>query len=136
MKHKKVIEIPPYYVDTLGLVCVHALDRFGRANIFTSWRPIVESPRDVPYGYKKLQECMYPNLGPQFGTPIWDPNLGPQFGTPIWDPNLGPQFGTPIWDPDLGPRFWAPIWDLNLGPPIWDPDLGPRFGTLIWDPDL
>jgi hypothetical protein len=29
-------------------------------------------------------------------TPIWDL---------IWDPDLGPQFGTPIWDPgpDLGP---------------------------------
>jgi hypothetical protein len=27
----------------------------------------------------------------------------------IWNPDLGPRFGTPIWDPDLvgdmGPRF-------------------------------
>jgi hypothetical protein len=60
-----------------------------------------------------------PNLGPQFGTPIWDPDLGV-----IWDPHLGSPFGTPIWDPHLGPPF---------GTPIWDPHLGPPFGTPIWD---
>jgi hypothetical protein len=42
------------------------------------------------------REIWEPNLGP---------NLGPRFGTLIWDPNLGLQLGTPIWDPDLGPQF-------------------------------
>jgi hypothetical protein len=41
---------------------------------------------------------MGPDMGPRFGTPIWE---RPQFGTPIYDfdlghPHLGPRFGTPI----------------------------------------
>jgi hypothetical protein len=55
-------------------------------------------------------------------------NLGPRFGTPIWDRDLEPRFWTPNWDPDFGPRFWTPIWGV-----IWDPDLGPQFGTPIFD---
>jgi hypothetical protein len=62
-----------------------------------------------------LGNDLEPNIGLKFGT-----DLGPRFGTPIWDPDLGPRFGTPIWEPDLGPQF---------GTPIWEPDLGPRFGT-------
>jgi hypothetical protein len=46
---------------------------------------------------------MDPDLGPRFGTPIWDPDLGPH----VLDPDLGPRFGTPI---------WGVIWDLHLGP--------------------
>jgi hypothetical protein len=48
------------------------------------------------------------NMQSTFGDPD-DPDLGPRFGTPIWDPDLGPRFGTPIWDPDLGPQFGTPI---------------------------
>jgi hypothetical protein len=39
-----------------------------------------------------------------------EPNMGPQFGSPIWT-----HFEPPILDPDLGPRFWTPILDPDLG---------------------
>jgi hypothetical protein len=35
---------------------------------------------------------MTPNLGPKFGTLIWDPDLGPRFGPQIWTPILDPLF--------------------------------------------
>jgi hypothetical protein len=38
---------------------------------------------------------MTPNLGPRFGTPIWDPDLGPLFGPQVWTPILDPQYGPP-----------------------------------------
>jgi hypothetical protein len=37
---------------------------------------------------------MVGDMGPRFGTSIWDPDLGG---------DMGPRYGTPIWDPDLGP---------------------------------
>jgi hypothetical protein len=54
----------------------------------------------------------------------------------LWE--LGPQFGTLIWDHDLVPQNWGlhlgQRRTLKLGTPIWD-DGGPRFGA-IKDPEL
>jgi hypothetical protein len=58
------------------------------------------------------------HFGPLFWTLIYDldlghPDLGPRFGTPVWDPDLGPQFGTLILDFDLGHLH---VGHLHLGP--------------------
>jgi hypothetical protein len=47
-------------------------------------------------------------MDPHFFMLYWDA-LGMPWNT-IWDTNMGPRYGTPIWDPDLGP----PIWDANF----------------------
>jgi hypothetical protein len=77
-------------MQVIGLLKNNSLHKIGRKNIFL---------------HKMIGLWGTLDLGPKFGTPIWDPDLGPRFGTPIWDPDLGPRFGTPIRDPDSGPRF-------------------------------
>jgi hypothetical protein len=57
---------------------------------------------------------------PQYRPPIMAPNLGPQFGTPIWDPDLRPDLG-----PGFGPQIWTPILDpqCNMDPPFYSTTL-------------
>jgi hypothetical protein len=90
-------------MQVIGLLKNNSLHKIGRKNIFLHkmiglWGPLI-------WAFIKWLAFGTLDLGPKFGTPIWDPDLGPRFGTPIWDPDSGPRFGTPIWDPDLGPRF-------------------------------
>jgi hypothetical protein len=118
--HLTILQLADHALFAYGTMCSRPWNNFVLLSLLLSWHvSILKCTLEQGAGAGAEGD-----MGPRYGTLIWDPDLVPWFGTPIWHPDFGPQFCTSILDPNLWPRF---------GGGGGGGDIGPWFGTPIWD---